>query len=144
MLYSLKVCASSLNDSGELVILWHLDLLDVDKHKVTSLGDRVTQAQLIEVLGKRVPSLRVCLNLIREEVVLIGLFETSGDSLLERRVCAKDNSGRGLKRCECELRWADEPSCGKSLSVRYSAQQQPKTYRLANLSPQTTCRQIRQ
>lgn len=113
MLYSLKVCASSLNDSGELVILWHLDLLDVDEHKVTSLRDRVTQTQLIKVLGKRIPSLRVCLDLIREEVVFVGLLETSGDSLLERRVCAEDDSGRGLERCECELRWADEPSCKK-------------------------------
>jgi hypothetical protein len=90
---SLKVGSSTLDDSRELIVLGHLDLLDIDQHKVGSLRNRVTQAQFVKVLGKRVPSLGVRLNLIREKVVLVGLFETDSNCLLERRIGAEDDSG---------------------------------------------------
>jgi hypothetical protein len=91
--YSLEVRSSSLNNSREIIILWYLDLLDIDQHKVTSFRNSVAQTQLIKVLGKRIPSLRVRADLIGEEIMFVCLFEACGDCFLEWRVCAEDDSG---------------------------------------------------
>lgn len=91
--YSLEIPASPLDDLWEIIPLGHLDLAHINEHKVTSLRQSKAQSELFKVRTEDVSSRLVRLDLVLEELLLLGQLETLGDGFLERRVGAEDDTG---------------------------------------------------
>jgi hypothetical protein len=111
---SLEIPASSLDDLGEIISLGHLDLAHVDQDKVRPLGQGEAQSELLKVGTENVSSLLVSLDLVREEALLIGEFETLGDGFLQGRVGTEDDPCRGLQGGKSELGGSNKPAWGIS------------------------------
>jgi hypothetical protein len=118
---SLEIPASSLDDLGEIISLGHLDLAHVDQDKVGPLRQGETQSELLKVGTEDVSSLLVSLNLVREESLLIGEFETLGDGFLQGRVGTEDDPRRGLQGSEGKLGGSDKPACGDITRISLSS-----------------------
>jgi hypothetical protein len=117
---SLEIPASSLDDLGEIISLGHLDLAHVDQDKVRPLRQGEAQSELLKVGTEDVSSLLVSLDLVREESLLVGEFETLGDGFLQGRVGTEDDPCRGLQGGEGELGGSDKPACGDITRISLS------------------------
>jgi hypothetical protein len=117
---SLEIPASSLDDLGEIISLGHLDLAHVDQDKVRPLRQGEAQSELLKVGTEDVSSLLVSLDLVWEESLLIGEFETLGDGFLQGRVGTENDPCRGLQGGEGELGGSDKPACGDITRISLS------------------------
>ena len=77
---------------------------------------RVLHPELVEAVGQNLAAFSILLALLLEEAALLRLLETDSRGLLERRVAAEDDAGRGGERGPDERGRAnqppDAPACG--------------------------------
>ncbi|KIY46613.1 Sec63-domain-containing protein [Fistulina hepatica ATCC 64428] len=80
------------------------------QHEVTSSRERILEPEAIKRISENLTAGSVLLELGREEVASLGLFEPNGDGLLHRRVGTEDDARRSRERRSDDRRRADQPA----------------------------------